>query len=217
MGMATAHSLLVLFEAFVFALSASLLGLVEALLLGVVSLPVLELPVLVVPLVPPVFEDESLLVLPLESLLLPLLSVQHSAPSFAQVVQGVLIGLATNDRLQKTGTPPLLPIPHVFARQHSFPSFIHVEHEVAAAFAIKLLLQVTAPAFPPVLSPHVCTVQHSVLSSKHDEHPVLLAFAIKPLPQVTAPPLLPVLSPQVFTRRAVSVQTVDDEQATHTI
>jgi hypothetical protein len=88
---------------------------------------------------------------------------------------------------------------------------------VLLRFATKVLLQVTAPAFPPVLSPHVCTVQHSVLSSKQDEHPVLLDLAIKPLPHVTAPPLLPVLSPHVFTLRSVAVQTVDEEQATHTI
>ena len=183
MGRATAHSLLVLFEVFVFALSASLLGLVEALLLGVVSLPVLELPVLVVPLVPPVFEDESLLVLPLESLLLPLLSVQHSAPSLAQVVQGVLIGLATNDRLQKTGTPPLLPIPHVLTLQHSSLLLMHVEHGVLLGFATKLVPHSTVP--------HNFGTQQSGPSSEQSAHAVFAAFDTNVLPQVTAPPLLP--------------------------
>jgi hypothetical protein len=81
MGIATAHPL-VSFRSLRFELlSASLLGLLveeRALLLGVVSLPVL------VPLPLPLEEDELLL-----------LSVQHSSPLLSQIEQGVVIALET--------------------------------------------------------------------------------------------------------------------------
>ena len=83
MGMATAHPLVSFRSVRFELLSAPLLGLsVEepALLLGVVSLPVLVLVLVLVPL-----EEDELL----------LLSAQHSSPLLSQIEQGIVLALET--------------------------------------------------------------------------------------------------------------------------